>query len=157
DYGVGLAGTCVNLGIQVEAGKRGGGLALFERAVAVLEAVLQRDPKHALARSFLRNARLMRARTLAGLGRYAEAVRDFDWIIDLEGSRSHPMVRLMRATTLAHGGQHARAAAEVDALARGASDQGLLYNLACVQALAARAAEKDAKLSEAERGRLAGQ
>jgi serine/threonine-protein kinase len=157
-YGVGLAGTCVNLGSHAaDAGTPGGGLALYERAIAVLDPVRQRDPKDPRARSYLRNARLMRAQALGGVGRFAEAVQDCDQAIELEGAGSHEMSRMMRAMLAVQGGDHARAAAEATALSERASSWGLLYEMARVDALAARAVTRDTALAKADRDRLAGE
>src|SRR5262249_22968252 len=73
-----LAGAQCNLAHRVrDGGKVQEALVLYDKGIAALEAVLQKDPRHAEAREFLANSLRGRARAFALLGRHAESAQDF--------------------------------------------------------------------------------
>jgi hypothetical protein len=49
-----------------------------DRAIATLQGVLRREPKHTQARDFLSNAHWGRGNVLTRLGRYPEALVEWD-------------------------------------------------------------------------------
>jgi tetratricopeptide (TPR) repeat protein len=107
-------------------------------------------------RSILRNAHWGRAAALHGLGRYADAVKDWDRALALGPDRARERdLRFSRAVSLGQAGEHAKAVAEANALAAAADvDSGTLYNLACVVAVVS-AAVKNANTPGADASRLA--
>jgi serine/threonine-protein kinase len=153
DYGIDLAGTCCNTGIFLsDSGKASESLDHFARAVALLQAIRQRDPNQATARLFLRNSHMGRALALTRLGRHREAVADWDQAMPLDTGGARYFIRLKRADNLARGGDYRRASAEADDLARHESLPGAtLYNLACIQAINAASAGRDASRPLPER------
>jgi serine/threonine-protein kinase len=131
-------------------------LEWYARAIPLLEGVLNAEPEQADARRFLRNAHWGRGEALTLLKRHPEAIADFDRAAELATGPGREMMQMQRAGALARMGRHAQAVAEAERLAsRPAAAPGVLYNVACVYALAAGAVPGDAELAEAERARLA--
>src|SRR5439155_1729278 len=84
-YQNGLSGTYVNLGNLIKtSGKSEEAIGWYGKAILLLEAVRQRQPKHPTARQFLRNAYWGRADVWTRLGRYAEALTDWDRALELD-------------------------------------------------------------------------
>jgi hypothetical protein len=124
----------------------------------LLQAVRQRESNHPTARQSLRNSHWGRAESLIALGRYREALADWDQALELDDGPDRRASRIGRAATLAHAGQHDRAMAEVQDLAQGkALPAADLYNLACAASLAAESARRDGRLSPPTRAKLAEQ
>jgi serine/threonine protein kinase/tetratricopeptide (TPR) repeat protein len=158
-YQLGLGGIDGNLGrLAVAAGRPDEGLAWYAKALAVLEAVRQREPNHPTARIYLRNTHRGRAEVLTQLGRHAEALQEWDRALELEAGLQRNQFRLYRARTLARLGEYAQATAETDEISKGKDGSGATsYDLACVYALASAAARKDSRLPSAEGDRLSEQ
>jgi serine/threonine protein kinase/tetratricopeptide (TPR) repeat protein len=118
-YRTELAGNCVNYGKLRRGQKRGTPeeLALYTRAIALLEANRTQEPGTAMERLFLRNAYTNRADALGYLQRYPEAVADQDRAIELDEGPLRPRLRVERAVWLVQAGEHAKAAAEAEAVA----------------------------------------
>jgi serine/threonine-protein kinase len=153
-----LAGTCCNLGnLLRDSGKAQDSLGHYAEAIALLQAVRRRDPNNATARLFLRNSHWGRARALRVLGRHREAIADWDESVRLDSGASRAYLRLRRADSRARAGGYLRAAAEAEELAVDGAPAGTLYNLACIHALNAVAAGKDAARPLPERERRAEQ
>jgi len=124
-------------------------LMWYARAAQMLQAVIDRDDRHATARQFLRNTHSCRAEVLVRLARYAEAADDWQRAAALDDGRERTALRVSRADALARAGDHARAAAEAGELA--AIEQlpaDAIYNLACALSLCAAAVKDDAALVE---------
>jgi serine/threonine protein kinase/tetratricopeptide (TPR) repeat protein len=157
EYQIGLGGTCVNLaGLCFARGNAQDSLAPLAQAISVLEAVRKKEPGHPTARSFLRNAHVVRAHALGQLRRHDQAVQAWDRALALDRGKNAQAYRLLRAASLAHAGNHVRAATEADALAGDtAIPDRALYSLACVYSLARRAAMKDPSLTPSRRAKLA--
>jgi serine/threonine protein kinase/tetratricopeptide (TPR) repeat protein len=180
-YRLDVAGTSVNLGnLLRDEGHAEAGLACYAKAIALLEPLVRQEPLFVTERSVLRQAHWGRAAALHGLGRYADAVKDWDVALALgpdpareldhtpvsRFSAGTPLalgpdpgreldLRFRRAVSLARAGEHAKAVAEANALAAAKDvDSGTLYNLACVYA-AASSAIKDANTPGAGATRLA--
>src|SRR5262249_53214413 len=144
-------GSSVNFGhLLQEQGQAEASLAWFARAIALLEPLVQQEPRPVTERLFLRNAHWARAQALDKLGRHADAVQDWDRALSLNAvPAGEPGIRSSRAVSLARAGDHARAVAEADALAAAKGATGsALYDLACACALAAAAVQDDAKLQD---------
>jgi tetratricopeptide (TPR) repeat protein/tRNA A-37 threonylcarbamoyl transferase component Bud32 len=134
-------------------------LIWFDRAVAALDTVLQKEPGHAVARQIQCINLLKRAKALGRTGELARGVQDMDRALRLADTPAQRFaLSAARGVLLGRQGKHAEAAASVagggDKLA---NSSGELYDLACVYALCSAAALRDAKLAEAQRRQLSGQ
>jgi tetratricopeptide (TPR) repeat protein len=128
----------------------------FSRAIKTLQGVLQKEPRESEARGQLRAAYEGRARARNRLGRYAEALADWDKAEELGGGERR-LVRLGRADTLARLGRYAQAVEEAAALDKDDLSAGQEVDLARVYALCSRAAGADSHVPSAQRDRLAEQ
>jgi serine/threonine-protein kinase len=142
-----LAGIWVNLGqLQTGIGQYAPALESLNRALGLLSEVRRREPPNPTYLLFQRNALLSRAHLLERMGRYHQAVSDWDAVVRLETAAKMPdTARLRRAGARARAGDYRTAVAEAQALARGpvrAAHE--LYELACVHALSAAALHRDA-------------
>jgi serine/threonine protein kinase len=151
-----VGSVCINYASLLNGtGKSADALPLVARAVELAEAARAKEPSDVAAVDLAFNAHGVRARVQGKLGHWAEAARDWDQVVALYRRGPVPLaLRLERAVALARAGEHARAAAEAESLAKEPKISGdIIYNLACVQALAAAAARSDTRLSTAERQR----
>jgi serine/threonine protein kinase/tetratricopeptide (TPR) repeat protein len=180
-FRVDVAGTSVNLGnLLRDEGQAEARLPWYAKAIALLEPLVRQEPLLVTERSVLRQAHWGRADALHGLGRYADAVKDWDRALALgsdpgreldhrpasRNSAGTPLalgpdpgreldLRCRRAVSLARAGEHAKAVAEANALAAAKDvDSGTLYNVACVCAIVS-SAVKDANIPGAGATRLA--
>jgi hypothetical protein len=111
---------------------------------------------HSQARFTLAGAHWDRARALMLLGRHAPAVADWDRALHWENGGRVWNIRAGRAEALAQSGKHAKAVAEADELLKEVKDApDRVYWLAWVWSYAVAAADRDDKLADAERKRLA--
>jgi tetratricopeptide (TPR) repeat protein len=149
-YAVALGGSYCNLGNLVkDNGQPQAALDWFAQAIRTLDAVLAKDQGNLGARQFLRNAHWSRAEALTQLGRYAEAVHDWDRALELDEGAGRPALRLQRASTLVRAGQAAQAVVEADALTQGKDVPGeTLYDTACLYALASAALKDNSQQAE---------
>jgi serine/threonine-protein kinase len=159
DHAVRLGGVDCNLGQALqEEGDLPAALEWFTQVIAGLGEVLRKEPRHTVAREYLRNAYWKRAEALGQLGRPGEAIADWDHAIDLDDGELRPSFRASRARALAAAGKHASAATEAADLARSESLPGeVLYQLACVYSLAAAGVQKDDREPQPKRDQQAEQ
>jgi tetratricopeptide (TPR) repeat protein len=150
NYVLDLGATQSNLGNLMRlTGRPEAAHTWYTRAVATLDPLLARDRSQVVAHGVLRDAHWGRALVLAGLGRHAESVTDWDRAIDLDPGPKRAQFRLQRAIALAHAGEYAKSAAEANALADADNVTGeALYDAACVFALSAGAVRTDAAQAE---------
>ena len=66
------------------------------RAVDLAEGLLQREPRHAIARAQAREAHLKRALAHEALERWADAVKDWDRVVELDEKPDAWKRRLLR-------------------------------------------------------------
>jgi tetratricopeptide (TPR) repeat protein len=133
-------------------------LDAFDRSAQAHASVLKHEPGHAFARECLGHTYAGRAIALGRLTRPAEALTAWNQALDCDDGVMRDSWQLQRAATRARLGDHARAAVEADAVAARASNAAsVLYNAACVHALAASAASREASLPESERAKRAEQ
>jgi tetratricopeptide (TPR) repeat protein len=126
------------------------------QAVGAVESVLKKDLVHDQVRNVLRQARIDWANAFEHLGRHADALDDWDRALALVDDPDRDWIRAHRAATLARLRKHVLAVAEARALAgRDSGSGGLLYDSACVFALAVDAARQDTQLTQLERDRRA--
>jgi tetratricopeptide (TPR) repeat protein len=158
DFQVGLGGIYSSLGLlAIQLGEDQTALDWLNRSVKILESVLEKEPREFFARSYLKDAYDRRVRALCNLHQYAEACRDLDQILKLEGAKSDAW-RLLHADALVRMSQYRPAMAEVDELAsRQALSNTDLYNLACVCSLCSAAVCRDGTLSKTEQDHQADQ
>jgi tetratricopeptide (TPR) repeat protein len=153
-----LAAAEVNWGLSLQGkGQPQAALAHCTEAVELAEAALRREPSHFMARGLTLNAHGARAQNYQALSRWADAVKDWDRVIELTDDAGLRWVRrVLRALNLSSAGEHARAAAEADELAadRRATGEGA-WGLAIAYARSLRAARADGRLPPAERDTLA--
>jgi tetratricopeptide (TPR) repeat protein len=148
-YHSALAGSYVNLGIAIrDQGKPEASLEWFAKAIALLETLLNNESVP--ARQYLRNAHWSRVQALNKLARFGAAVKDWDRILALNTvPAEEPSIRFDRAVSLARAGDHAKAVAEANALAQAKDVQAImLYNLACICAIASSTVKDDVMLRE---------
>jgi tetratricopeptide (TPR) repeat protein len=123
-------------------------LPWYTRAMATLEEVLRQVKVDVKAQQILRNAHGGRARALDALKRHAEAVKAWDKAVELSPESDRPGFRMQRAISLVRAGQLDAAIQEAEELAK-IPHPGILYNAACVFALAAdRKDESAARVSK---------
>jgi serine/threonine-protein kinase len=147
EYRRDLGGGYCNYGdLLRERGEAAASLDWYAKACAALRPVLAQEPRLATARLFLRNAHWGRAQALDRLGRHVEAADDWEQALALNAEKPRERQFLLkRSASMARAGQHAQATAAVEELLRpGAADRNTLYNTACVYALAAAQAVKEA-------------
>jgi serine/threonine protein kinase/Flp pilus assembly protein TadD len=123
-------------------------LPWYARAIATLEGVFGQVKVDVEAQRFLRNAHGGRADALDALKRHAEAAIDWDKAIELSPETERAIVRSQRATSRLRAGQVDAAIKEAEELAT-IPHPVILYNAACVLALAAdRKDESAAQISK---------
>jgi serine/threonine-protein kinase len=156
-YSMDLSSSCINVGHVIrDSGNPQAALQWYSEAINTLSDLLKRDPRDTTVRSFLRNAYWGRAAALGRLHRYDDAVRDWEHALELDDGQLQGLLRTLRAEALAHQGNYTRAVAEADDLANGVfNNAGALYNFGCICALSSSAVQRDAKLPQADRDRLA--
>ncbi len=147
-----LAGSaCLNLGNRLRRiATPAEALAAYAKAITKLNTVLQKEPNHATAKLYLRNAHWGRGVVLGELARHAEAVQDFDRALAVNTvPEEAALFRLGRAESLARAGDHAKALAEANILAESTDAiDATFHDLACICAAAAAAVKDDAKLQD---------
>jgi tetratricopeptide (TPR) repeat protein len=155
EYALDLGMSCQTLAsLHALAGQTESVIEYADRAVAAL-GPLARNKQFPNAPGLVRGALVQRATARMKLGRHADAVRDWDRIIELDGGKTPRAYLLERAGALARSGQHVRAVVEVDALLTATTDGGELYDLGCLLSLSSATARVDANLSVGEREPLA--
>jgi tetratricopeptide (TPR) repeat protein len=91
-------------------------LAKYAQAIALATQVLRQEPQFAQARRVLINGHGARALLLSQLGRYREAVLDWERVVALVPPEGRNYQRLHLAEALVRAGDHARAVAEAESL-----------------------------------------
>jgi serine/threonine-protein kinase len=157
DFLCSLAAMYVGYGdLLKDTGHRDEALALYTWGVKLLKPVHDREPRHIWARDSLLKCHGARAMAYYEAGRYTESVKDWDRVIELAEEPQLSRQRYFRGFTLTLAGEHARAAADVKAVAVwSVFSPGELHVMAGICAAYVGAVRKDARLSAAERGRLA--
>lgn len=137
------------------------GLEWRNRAIRVLEAVLKKEPRNYPIRLTLRNSHSGRAWTFEHLGQYQEALADWTRATELDGAMVNREVavdayRMNSARVMARMGDHVKATTEAQALiAPPWASEFRLREAINVFALSSSAAQRDSKLLEAEREKIA--
>jgi serine/threonine protein kinase len=153
EYSLSLGALYCNWGLLLDGeGHHRAAIAKLAQAIELTEGVLKQEPKHWTARFRAFNAHGARAQLYEHLDRWADAVRDWDRVVELEVRPEEWLNRALRALALARAGMHARAAAEAKALSSDphVSTEGV-YGLACVWALSAGKVKADVQLDATRR------
>jgi hypothetical protein len=140
-----------------DQGNLEGSLPFHAKSIESLESVYRNDPRVAKVRESLLIAHWARAMTLAGLRRFSPSLEDWNRAVELDDGHHISSLRIKRASTLLNLGDHARASADAQAISEssGATSEDL-YNAACVLAVSARIAAKDASVAESYAARAVG-
>ncbi|CAN5419214.1 hypothetical protein BH10PLA2_BH10PLA2_12220 [soil metagenome] len=139
-YATSLAALRINLaGLWQTQKREKGAIEQYRLALKTLDAVLRREPNHAEARRYLVPAHGGRATVLGRLNRHADALKDWDKLIELttvaEERRDY---RILRAHVLAQAGKIADAVSEAEAVAGAESKEAVYwYEAGNIQAEAA--------------------
>lgn len=91
-------------------------LPLFQTAIDALEAVRKKEPSLLQPKEFLRNSYWGRAEAYHDLGRYAEALKDWDRTVENATRNVHLMLRTYKNLTVVRTADANRAVAEIDLL-----------------------------------------
>jgi tetratricopeptide (TPR) repeat protein len=137
-YGVDLGGSYCTWGMLIrDEGKSAESLEWFAKAIATLVAVREKEPRDVRAKLFLRSSYHNRALALHQLRRHAEAVKDWDKVVELSPKPEQAAFRASRAIARLQAGQAAEAVAEVDELTKGGGwDYTRWYYFGCIYAVA---------------------
>jgi serine/threonine protein kinase/tetratricopeptide (TPR) repeat protein len=143
-----LANAQLELGHVVRLQRRTAeALPWFDRALARLEAQHAQEPHNLNLRRLVRDGHWERAQALEELKRPAEALTDWDRAVELSTPAERPWMQVDRARCRAQVGNVTEAVAEAAAAAEDPkASGGLLYNVACVYALAAAQEERQREL-----------
>src|SRR5262249_6535708 len=103
DYRRGLAAGSVNFGIVLRAqGHAEASLVWVAKAITLLEPLVQQEPRLVGERLFLHNAHMSRAQALDALGRYGDAIKDWERALPLSPDPARARyIRFGRAVSLA--------------------------------------------------------
>jgi tetratricopeptide (TPR) repeat protein len=153
-HAVHLGGGYCNFGNWVQGGGQPeAALGWFQKAIATLRPVVQKEPRLVDARRFLCNSHLGRARALDELGRITEATRDWERALDLDRGTRKATFRLRISRNHKDAAGCLAAAAEHEALNR--SDAAALYDAACNRGVCAAVIPQDPMTPAADAARLA--
>jgi serine/threonine-protein kinase len=154
DFSLLPGGSYNNLGaLALKRGDPNRALEWLDRAETPIRSVLSRQPSSTEARKLLYKVHLCRARALARLRRFQEALVSWDRAVELAEPMRRTRIRTERAVFLVRSGDYRRAISEAEAIISSAPNRtGLtIYNVACVESLASALAHADAMLEPAAR------
>jgi serine/threonine protein kinase/tetratricopeptide (TPR) repeat protein len=137
EYRMDLGGSQGNIG-RLERSKHQPEKALqwYAKSIDTIKGVLRQVKVNATALRILRNGYAGQAQALDDLKRHADAVLDWDKAVELSPETERPQFRMDRALSRVRAGQVDAALQEATDLAK-IPDPRMLYNAACVFALAA--------------------
>jgi serine/threonine-protein kinase len=126
-------------------------LAMLNKAVTLAEGVLRQEPQYGAARARTFQSHGRRAQINDALGRTADAVRDWERVVELDTTPQWWVHRVFLAQALARAAEHVRAAAEAKTLEQepAVTDDGR-FELARVYVLSLAPARADPRLSPQE-------
>jgi serine/threonine protein kinase len=153
---VDLANSYTNMATHVRRRSPEEALDWGARAIRILEPVLEKDPRYVHARMCLFDTLMGRAYALRRLGRDEDMAKEWRRVVEVSEGQSHINMRLYRPIALVSAGEYARGTAEIETLlAEGHAHGRHLYTFAYLHSLSSAAAASDARLSAAEREKLA--
>jgi tetratricopeptide (TPR) repeat protein len=112
-------------------------LPWYDKAIATQEEARRRGGSINRVQHGLMSAHTFRAEALSALQRHAEALKDYDKMVELAPEPERPLRRSIRAAGRLRAGQVAAAIEEAEELANHA-DLMVLYNAACIYAVASK-------------------
>jgi tetratricopeptide (TPR) repeat protein len=152
-YAIYLVAVYVNWSYDLaRAGRSQDALERLDIAVRLVEDAHRREPKDGTARWQALQAHGARAEIREFVGRFADSVKDWDRVIELDDGSTRNRWRGTRARVLTRAGDHALAVAEAgDLAALPETSDDSVYFFARVHALAIPPALSDMRLSTTER------
>jgi tetratricopeptide (TPR) repeat protein len=129
-------------------------LARLNQAVTVAERVHRQEPQFPEAANRVKLAHGARAYVHQALNHWADAVADWDRVVELAPEPERTFRRGERAAALANAGQYVRAAAEAEALLEGSPSDGVVFNLTATYTTCITAARADTHLSPTQKTAL---
>jgi serine/threonine protein kinase/tetratricopeptide (TPR) repeat protein len=134
---INLGGTFCNLGnLARDRDRFEDALRWYEQAIATLSDFVEREPKLDTRRQeFLRNSLWGRAQALDQLKRYDEESKDLIRVLEMSPEDKKQAVHTLLMLSRLNGKQFEAAVKDADQLA-GSDDGQVVYNCACVYALA---------------------
>lgn len=157
EYVINQGANCCNLAeVHRDCGDSTAALDWYSKALGAFESLPRESGPHSEAQEKLATILYQRAETLMLLARYGDALSDWERLLSLATGSRLLWCRLHRAVSLCCLGDHQRGTAEAEDLASKKRIQSdALYCLARVYALAVAAAQRDARLGDAEKAQLA--
>ena len=127
-----------------DGGKLAESLEWYNLAIRILEPIHSKEPRNQTATRYLRDGYLDRARTYDRIQKFAEAVKDWDRVIELSPPVERSGLRASRATSRLQAGQVTEAVAEVAELTTPEAtapnspvwNAGQWYDFSCVYSVA---------------------
>ena len=158
-YQTSLAALCLNWGnLRYEGIDVPVALDRYSRAIEVCNSVLRQEPRHSFARNVLLNASGARSLLYNDRQRYAEALADYDRVVELSEGADKDYHAGMRTAFIVRAGDYLKATSMADVLSQNRNADGdALYAMARAYALAMEAAKADTRRESSERTRMAGQ
>ena len=155
-YAVDLAQTQLSVArICERLNKSQAALEWYGQAIKRAREILVVEPRHAAAGHYLHGGSLARATLLGALGRHAEALADWDVVVETAPAARRDLMVTERLWSLARAGDHARATKESGSIAsRKNAGLGILVQSARIHSFCSDLAHKDGRLSAAEQKRL---
>lgn len=123
----------------------------YSQAIDPLEAFHQRRADLGPIRQMLHNATIGRATVRAWLGQFDDSLVDWDRAIELSQPDRQDAWRLARGTTLVRAGRLSEAINEAEVFTRDSQDVNVLFNGACVFAVAAGVSTSDEATAQLHR------
>lgn len=150
EFFVSFAAVCVNRGnLQLETAGVASALKVYDRGIEAIESLLRRDSTHPIARENAFKLHATRGQLYHGQQRYADAVQEWDRVLELAQDADRPRYRMWRALSLLQRGDSDGAAAEAERLtAEPNASPDTLYNAACIYAQSRRAEKAIALLNK---------
>jgi tetratricopeptide (TPR) repeat protein len=150
EYHKTLAGIRNNWGnLLLETGRGEVALATYGRGIDDMEDLLRKEPGYSQGRIELLRLHGARAQAREGQGRFAEAVADWDRVVELAPDGDRPRYRFRHALARLRAKDCQAAVEEADELAAAPGcTSNLLYNLACIYSLAGQADKAVGALSK---------
>lgn len=142
EYTLELGKNCLSLAsLYALTGKNDAVVKCCDRAAGALDTLARNGQERAA--KLLRSLLFQRALARGKLERYADAVRDWDRIVELDGGTTPLAERLERMALMTRAGQPLRAGAEAYRLTGEKWTGTQLYDLAVILALASNAANQE--------------
>jgi tetratricopeptide (TPR) repeat protein len=134
-YGLSLASVYINWGNLLQKTSPQAALEKCNQAIELSDAALLREPLSIVCQYRSLNAHGVRGEVLEKLGRLAEALNDWDKVVELADESIRPGYRINRLILMYRDGRNNQAVAEAHALASNPKlTDDNRYNLACVLA-----------------------